>query len=106
MLEKLEPGDMLMADRGFTIEDITKPLGVELNLPDFTRKGQGQQLSPYEVAHSRRIAHVRVHLERAIGRIKEYKILTQINSTHLLPDLNKIFYIYCILSNLHNELIK
>ena len=106
LLEKLEPGDMLMADRGFTIEDITKPLGVELNLPDFTRKGQGQQLSPYEVAHSRRIAHVRVHVERAIGRIKEYKILTQINSTHLLPDLNKIFYICCILSNLHNELIK
>ena len=85
LLEKLEPGDMLMADRGFTIEDITEPLGIELNLPDFTSKGQ--QLSPYEVAHSRRIAHVRVHVERAIGRIKEYKILTQINSTPLLPDL-------------------
>ena len=96
-----------MAYRGFTIEGITKPLGVELNLPDFTRKGQGQgqgqQLSPYGVAHSRKIAHVRVHVEKAIGRIKEFKILTQINSTHLLPDLNKIFYICCILSNLHNE---
>ena len=96
LLEKLEPGDMLMAERGFIIEDITKPLGIELNLPDFTSKGQ--QLSPYEVAHSRRIAHVRVHVERAIGHTKEYKILPQINSTHLLPDLSKIFYICCILN--------
>ena len=104
MLEKLEPGDMLMVDRGFTIKDITKPLGIELNIPDFTSKGQ--HLSPYEVAHSRRIAHVRVHVERAIGCIKEYKILTQINSTHLLPDVNNILYICCIVSNLHDEVIK
>ena len=42
-------------------------------------------------------------LERAIGRIKEFKMLSKINSTHLLPDLNKVFtyavsYLTCLMN--------
>ena len=45
-------------------------IGVELNIPPFM-EGR-QQLPAEEVQEGRRIASVRIHVERAIGRIKTY----------------------------------
>ena len=37
----LEPGDQLMADKGFDIEDILEPIGCEITIPAFlASKGQ------------------------------------------------------------------
>ena len=62
-----------MADRGFTVKDMLKPLNIELNLPPFM-EGR-QQLRASEVQEGRRIASLRIHVERAIGRLKNYTIL-------------------------------
>lgn len=35
LLKKLEPGDEIMADKRFTIQDLLFPLGVHLNMPPF-----------------------------------------------------------------------
>jgi hypothetical protein len=61
-----------MADRGFDIEEDLPP-NVTLNIPLFLNGKD--QLSLEEVA-TRKIASVRVHVERAIARIKtlEYSI--------------------------------
>jgi hypothetical protein len=56
-----------MADRGFTIQDQLKPLGIDLNIPPFM-EGR-KQLPADEVLKGRQIASVRIHVERAIGRI-------------------------------------
>ena len=93
-----------MAGRGFLIEELTKPHGIQLYMPDFNV--QSEQLRPYYVAHSRRISNIRIHVEIAIGRVKEYKIPNQIHSTHLLPQLNEIFYICWLLSSFDDILIK
>ena len=61
-----------MADRGFTIRDILKELNIELNIPPFM---QGrQQLPQEEIQEGRTIASLRIHVERAIGRIKTFNI--------------------------------
>ena len=35
LLDKLEDGDELIADKGFQIQDLLTPLGVHLNIPPF-----------------------------------------------------------------------
>ena len=71
-VEALNPGEQVMVDRGFAIEIILAPKGVALLIPDF--KGQGRsQLT--EGKNSERIAKVRIHVERAMQRIKVYRIL-------------------------------
>ena len=74
ILSHLEPGDQLMADRGFDIED-DMPEGVILNIPAFM-DGRDQLDLEYEIL-TRKIASVRVHVERAISRIKSFRILHQ-----------------------------
>ena len=63
----------VMADRGFTIKDQLEAIGAKLNIPPFL-DGQ-QQLPPEEVQTGRQIAWLRIHVERVIGRVKNYSIL-------------------------------
>ena len=70
---KDKPGISIMADRGFTINEMLQAIGVELNIPPF-KEGR-QQLSAEEVQQGRSIASCRIHVERAIGRIKSFNIL-------------------------------
>lgn len=63
ILKLLESGDAIMADRGFTIEDIL-PAGVTLNVPP--RLNETGQLTENERSTTRRIASIRIHVERAI----------------------------------------
>lgn len=48
------------------IKGIVTELNSSLNLPPFS----GQQLLPEEIQTEREIAFLRIHVERAIGRIK------------------------------------
>ena len=73
-LEKVSPGVSIMADRGFTSKDLLSTIEVDLNLSPFLRGKK--QLSAEEVAEGRSIASLRIHVERAIGRMKHYQILT------------------------------
>ena len=68
-----KPGISIMADRGFTIKDMLKDIGIDLNIPPFM-EGRAQ-LPAKEVQEGRRIASVPIHVERAIGRMKNFAIL-------------------------------
>ena len=73
-LNKLLPGDMVMADRGFTISESVGLKQAELAIPAFT-KGKAQ-LDPIDVEKTRGIASVRIHVERVIGLLRnKYTIL-------------------------------
>ena len=61
-----------MADRDFDIEDDLILQGVRLNIPTFLRGKQ--QLDEVERVITRRNASLRIHVERAMERIKNYHI--------------------------------
>ena len=96
VLSLLEDGDNNMANRGFDIRDILPP-GVTLNIPPF--KGQRSQLTAKETEETARIASVRIHVERAKGRVKNYHILDGILPLTLYPVADQIFTVCCLLTN-------
>ena len=62
ILNKLLPGDILLADQGF---DIAEEVQASLEIPPFTK--ESSQLSPIDVEKTRKIANLRIHIERVIG---------------------------------------
>ena len=64
-LDNLLPGDIIMADRGFDIEESVALYCAKVKIPSFT-KGK-RSLSSLDAEQSRRIAAVRIHVERMIG---------------------------------------
>ena len=73
-LEYLVPGDMVMADRGFTISDGVGLKQTKLTIPAFTKRKS--QFDPVDVGRTRGTANVRIHGERVIGLLRrKYGIL-------------------------------
>jgi hypothetical protein len=74
-LYKVEEGDDIMADRRFNIRHLPLPKKASLNIPAFSH---GKVLSAKAVKRSRRDASLRIHVERAIRRMKTFKIISGI----------------------------
>ena len=73
-LNKLNPGDLILCDRGFLINESVWLHRAEIAMPVFT-KGKSQ-LDPTDVESTRGIANVRIHVERVIGCLRQkYTIL-------------------------------
>ena len=105
LLGKLKPNDEVMADRGFEIEGTLTPLGVKLTIPDF--KGQGRaQLSELEGKRSEKIAEARIHVERAIQRIKCYHILDHELRLTMASLADQIFTVCVYLVNFQTPFLR
>ncbi|XP_067132207.1 uncharacterized protein [Centruroides vittatus] len=112
LLKYLLPGDLVLADRGFNITDSVGITGAQLAVPAFTRCKQ--QLSALEVAESKKLSHLRIHVERVIGRIKNnFKILeSTLPIEHVtlkghdnVTSIEKIVHVSCSLINLCNSVV-
>lgn len=102
VLDQLQPGDLILADKGFNIFD-KLPAGVSLNIPPFlSSKGH---FTKEEAELCFKIGRSRIHVERANERIKNYDILNHIPAQyrHLST---KIFQLCCCLVNLQAPLLK
>lgn len=77
ILDNLRTGDIVMADRGFLVEDEVRIRNASMAMPAFT-KGKAQ-LDPLDVEETRSIANLRIHVERVIGLVRlKYTILSTI----------------------------
>ena len=101
LLEKLEPGDSIMADKGFNIFDVLDCNGVTLNIPP--RKNDSQ-LSEKELIETRRIASLRIHIERAFKRVKDFKIL-DIIPNNMAGLASELFFVCAMLTNFGRPLV-
>ena len=88
LLDLLEIGDEIMADKGFDIQDL---LGVKLNIPPFLNSGT--QFSSDNILRTKKIAQLRIHVERAIGRIKEFWIFQPTIPASMWDSVNELVYV-------------
>ncbi|CAF3515747.1 unnamed protein product [Rotaria socialis] len=89
LLQLLEDGDQIMSDRGFALDQ--KHSKFLLIHPPFLERRS--QLSFEKVIETRIIARHRIHVERCMGRIKNFKLLNGIIPQKSIYLLNFWFYI-------------
>ena len=95
--------DVVMADKGFTISDLLEPIGVGLNIPPFL--GLRSQQTPSEVIATQEIASERIHVERAINKVKNFQIFNQVIPLSLAGSLNQMWTVCAVLTNMQNPII-
>ena len=96
-----QAGDLILADKGFLIHDLL-PKNIFLNLPAFLC-GKSQ-LTKEEAVFSRKTSGCRIHVERAIERLRNYEILDLI-SQPLQPFADKIIQVWAVLVNFQPPII-
>jgi hypothetical protein len=109
IIDKLEKGDHVMADRGFQIKDLVVKKRAHLNMPPFTRKcakGKGKTLTKGEIRETRQIAVLRIHVERAIRRLKLFKLLSNTMPLNMKPLANQMLTVSAVLCNFYPPLVK
>ena len=100
----IDAGDIVLADRGFVIKEDLLLRGARLEIPP-PSKGKEQQ-TPDNVAKTKKIANARIHVERAIGRMKWFAILQETVPITLVPLIDDIVIVCAALVNLRKPLVK
>ena len=103
IIDLLEPNDSVMADKGFDIEGMLRERGVGLNLPPFLQSRD--QFTAKQVHETKTIAKLRIHVERAIRRIKEFHIFDSPVPLSMVGTVNQIYTVVCLLTNFQGPLI-
>ena len=99
-----EEGDLYMADLGFTIADDFIALNVELNIPEFL--SDRDQLTKANVKESKSIASDLIHVERAIGRIKTFRLIRNEIPLAFYRSINQVWAVTCLLCYFLQPLIE
>lgn len=104
ILQHLNPGDLVLADRGFTVRELLQSKHVDLNIPPFL--GGRDRLTPQEELLTRRIAKARIHVERFNERLKKFLLLSGTIPLSLSHLANQAVFVACCLVNFQDLLVK
>ena len=97
-----DANDSVMADKGFTIQDLL-PVGVSLNIPPFL--GSSAQMPPEDIVKTQEIASLRIHVERAINKVKNFHIWSSVIPLSLFGIVNQMWTICAHLCNVQDPII-
>ena len=86
--------DVVLADKGFGKVVVNE--GIVLIPP---KKKSGEQFSPEDLALTQKIASKRIHIERVIGRLRVFRILTNRVPLSMMPYLDKVNMLCAALVN-------
>ena len=112
ILDKLQPGDLILADRGFNIKDLVQKRDADINIPIINRSRR--QITATSVLTNRKISNLRIHVERIISRIKTTFTILIGNASHNLlatgcnndqPLIDRILRICCAICNLSPSIV-
>ncbi|XP_067030478.1 uncharacterized protein [Acropora muricata] len=104
LLNLLQAGDEIMADKGFLIQDELASVGALLTIPAFL-KGR-KQFTKEEAEKNKKVACLRVHVERCMERIKNWHILDSKIPITLAPFASDIFIVIAAFTNFLPPLIQ
>ncbi|XP_037033743.1 uncharacterized protein LOC119072593 [Bradysia coprophila] len=107
-LNFLKKNNLVLADKGFLVEEEIKKTGASLRMPCFVKNVK--QLAPTDVEHTRETANLRIHVERLISVLRQkFNICSDLAPMSAISKKNdyynndlydKIVYICCCLVNL------
>lgn len=101
--KKCNSGDVLMADKAFTVQDICAPHNVTVATPTFV-KGKGYL--PHEtIMKDRLLSKHRIHIERIIGLLKTYKFLAGKLNHNYVPLASEIVAVIVMLCNFKEDIM-
>ena len=103
ILDKLNAHDNLMADKGFNISDLLVFKGCKLIIPPFLK--DKCRFSMRNCSRTSGIAKARIHVERAIARIKDFRILQNAIPLLMKDQLDDIFIVCAAITNLAPPLV-
>ena len=103
IVEKLQFGDNLMAEKGFNISDLLVSKGSRLIIPPFLRDKNRFSKKNYKATSN--VAKARIHVERAIARAKDFRIFNGAFPITLKDQSDDVFTICCALTNLGPALV-
>ena len=97
LINKVNKGDSIMADKSFDVQDLFAPVDVTVNIPTFFKNKN--RMTGQSVVRDRKISRKRVHVERIIGLGKTYKILTQpLNHTETILSSDIAFICFMLVN--------
>ena len=95
--------DDIIADRGFNLRDLVTKRNATLNISPFAK---GKQLSTKAYTKTRQIASLRIHVERAIQRMKTFRLLQAVIPISIAAVANQTVFVCAALCNLLKPLVK
>ncbi|XP_013419440.1 uncharacterized protein LOC106180094 [Lingula anatina] len=104
ILDYLEPGDILLVDRGFTVEDLLLSRQVSLNIPPFL-KGR-EKLTPQEELLCKKLSKARIHVERYNERLKKFKLIAGTMPLNMTELASQAVFVAGCLVNFQDPLAK
>lgn len=102
ILQHIEPGDVLLVDKGFTVQDLLLTRQATIKIPAFL--GKRANLTAEEEMDTRRVAKARIHVERFNERLKKFKLLGRTISLNLCPIASQMVFVGCCLVNFQSSL--
>ena len=104
LIDLLEIGDSIMADKGFVLNKVLDNTGITVNPPPFLMS-QGQ-FTMQQVEETQTIAKLRIHVGRHIRRVKEYHLFDGIIPLSMTGSINQLWTVANMLTLFRGPLVK
>ena len=104
VIDKFSINSSCMVDRGFVVQDLLLSKGVKVYMPPFTKSQS--RFTKRKVRMGQLVAKARIHVERAIQRIKRFRIFKTEVPLTMADILDDSVVVCAALTNLMPSLIR
>ena len=98
----IEPGDVLLVDKGFTVQELLLSQQATVKILAFL--GKRDSITAEEEMSTWQIAKARIHVEHFNERLKKFKLVGRIIPLSLNPVASQMVYVACCLVDFQSSL--